>query len=60
MIEQPLSRRWKYKGNKSIATGNYGGLRLRLLTSPQLGLPNLLFPSCVILIGIAVLELFLY
>ncbi|MEK0324115.1 MAG: hypothetical protein QQN63_00275 [Nitrosopumilus sp.] len=39
------------KFDKPVAQGNYGGLRLRLLTSAQLGLAQLLFPLSLIAVG---------
>lgn len=44
------------KFEKPVAEGHYGGLRLRLLTSAQLGLAQLVYPAILIVVGFGITE----
>lgn len=48
------TNKWDY--DAPIAVGNHGGLRMRLLTSAQLGMQQLLFPAALAIVGFCIIE----
>lgn len=55
-VRKPNPVSFRFENGLPVGEGHHGGLRLRLLTSSQLGIAQLLFPITMIVIGYAAIE----